>query len=192
MRKPLLTTALAAALTLSAVAIAGNAPDRVGGAVAPKASNASISVTQAFTNCTSVTVIGTITYTADAGVEPDEVILVIFDDGEVKAQLTLSIPAGATDTLPFNINYPDPEIGTAAPGIGVYLFDGPGLVNQIAAIDPQTVQDEENCDGSPIGPGAPPALPQPNVVPAGGTVSLGLLAALVASIGLGWMVRSRR
>ena len=98
--------AAALGLTCSASALASNLPAKQAGAM-PKASDASIIVTEAFTDCRSITVRGSITFTGttdDDGSGNDFVWLVIWDDAQVKSSTwSANIPVGTTETIPFDI-----------------------------------------------------------------------------------------
>lgn len=174
-------------LSWSAGTLASNLPAHLTG-VTPKATGASIVVTEAFTDCRSITIRGTITFTAttdDDGSGNDFVWLVVWDDGEVKSSdWSASLPVGTTETLPFDITYGDPTVGQDAQGIGVYLYDLDGQVGQIFSIDPQDVEGEELCDGT-----QPPVQTPATAVPLGGPASLGLMGLLLGAVGLGWMRR---
>lgn len=180
-------TVFAAVLSLSwsVGAFASNLPAQLAG-VTPKASDATIVVTEAFTDCRSITVRGTITFTAttdDDGSGNDLVWITIWDDGEIKSSDWFgSLPVGTTQTIPFDITYADPTVGLAAPGIGVYLYDLDNQVDLLDNIDPQDVAGEEQCEGTP------PPTPA-TAVPLGGPASLGLMALLLGALGLGWMRR---
>lgn len=179
--------AVALGLTSSAGALASNLPPQLTG-ITPLATGASITVTEAFTDCVAITVRGSVTFTAtddEDGSGNDFVWLSIWDDGELKADWSTGLPVGTTETVPFEIIYGDPTVGQDAPGIGVYLYDLPNDVNLLFDIDPQDVEGEETC-GGPI----PPPPPAPAVaVPLGGPASIGLMGLLLGMVGLGWMRR---
>ncbi|MEO7200747.1 MAG: hypothetical protein ABIY56_11110 [Dokdonella sp.] len=179
MKQKALVSAAALAMAVSVAATAGNLPTGMDSGTGIQATGASIQVTRAFTDCQSITVIGTVTFTGstDDGAGNDTVYVELWDDGALKASWSTSLPVGSTGTVPFSITYGDPTVGTAAPGIGVVLYDLPGSVGALASIDPQDVEGEAICAG-----GGTPFVPV--AVPLGGPLGFGLMGLLLAGLGV--------
>jgi hypothetical protein len=69
---------------------------------------------------------GDVSYTAttDDGLGFDQVMFRLWDDGVIKYETTFSLAVGNYGTFHVETSYPG-LVGTAAPGIGLYLYDAP-------------------------------------------------------------------
>lgn len=180
LKQKALVSAAALAMVFSVAATASNLPAGTeSGTGIQAAGGASIEVTRAFTDCQSITVIGTVTFTGttDDGGGNDTVYVELWDDSTLKASWSTSLPVGSSGTVPFSITYGDTTVGTAAPGIGVVLYDLPGSTGPLASIDPQDVEGEPLCAG-----GGTPFVPV--AVPLGGPLGFGLMGLLLAGLGV--------
>lgn len=103
---------------------------------------------------------GDITFTGstDDGAGLDDLYLQIYDDFALKFDQTFSLAVGASDTFHFEAFYTG-LVGTAIPGIGVYLTDGG---SDVVALDPYLLPhyaDPSQCerDCGPVG-----GVPEPS------------------------------
>jgi PEP-CTERM motif len=100
------------------------------------------------------------TGTVDDGGGLDKVHFTLWDDGVHKFDADYSVAVGTTGTFHFEVYYPG-LVGTAAQGVGLYLYDSPSTA--IATfIDPYNVphyKDPSQCqkDCGPV-----PGVPEPS------------------------------
>lgn len=95
------------------------------------------------------------------GSEGAVVDVLVYDDMQLQYQQPLSLPPGEF-TQGVSFAYPDTNIGSGAPGIGLVVQDANGTV--LDSVDPLAVSGPPNCE---IGPPEVSLAAFPNPVPAG-------------------------
>ncbi len=91
--------------------------------------------------------------------------IAVFDDGALEFQTSVNVPFG-TSSQQVQFSYPDANIGTGAPGIGLFVNTSmpANQNNNVGFVDPLNVQQETSCGVS--SPQVTLTL-NPNPVPAG-------------------------
>jgi len=104
---------------------------------------------------------GDITYpaTIDDGLGMDSVMFRLWDDGIVKYETTFSLAVGDTGTFHVETSYPG-LVGTAAPGIGLYLYDVPSEF-VASYIDPYYLPHYSDPGQCHVDCGGTPPVPEP-------------------------------
>ncbi len=109
-------------------ALAGNAPS-LPGLEATLPSTLTVTGTQTIASvggCSrvDVNITGPVTGTNDLGGGLDRIRLALWDDGIEEDFAIVTIPVGQTVTINVNLGF-EGLYGTGAPGIGVFVYDGP-------------------------------------------------------------------
>ena len=173
MERTKLLAGIAVAMLVSAVAFAGalNGPGSQG--EGPQAIG-SITSLSGITDCVqnnSVTFTIHVEGTTDDGSGQDQVEVVVYDDGVIKASQTYEVAVDNITDITDTLSWSGP-IGAVALGVGVYLFDQPGD-SLLDDVDPFVLEGEDGCgDVTPT-----PFEPVPVTGPTGLLALIGLLAA---------------
>jgi hypothetical protein len=123
-----------------------------------------------------INVTGEVTGTNDLGDGNDQIRVTVWDDGTEVAFEIVTIPVGQTATIDVDLSF-EGVIGQSAPGVGVYIIDGPDMdfSNQVFGVDPFN-PDEVTGDCGPVVDSIG--------VPVDNPAALGLLILLMLSLGL--------
>ncbi|MEE4638621.1 MAG: hypothetical protein V2J42_07785 [Wenzhouxiangella sp.] len=123
-----------------------------------------------------INVTGEVTGTNDLGGGNDQIRVTVWDDGVEVAFEIVTIPVGQTVTIDVDLSF-EGVVGQSAPGVGVYIIDGPDMDfnNQVFDVDPFT-PDQVAGDCRPVVDSIG--------VPVNNPAALGLLVMLMLALGL--------
>jgi len=123
-----------------------------------------------------INVTGEVTGTNDLGDGNDQVRVSVWDDGVELAFEIVDVPVGDTVTINVDLGF-EGVIGQGAPGVGVFIFDGPDadFANDIFSLDPFNPDEE---------PGSCGPAPDSISVPVNSPWAMSLLVLLMLSLGL--------